>query len=176
MVFQGRSIQAKVELDLAPLELSIIKANEMLQGLGGAFKFDTTSLSQLEHYMGAVRDIFKMVSDEALKINEAFSNIQGIKTLIENLEIVKSKMEYLRNDVDKINQAILKTGQSVTTIAQSEERLNGIMKSGLASAKSFNSQLATAQKSSQGLLTVHKGVTEYLVNEEQITRASLILL
>ena len=173
MVFQGRSIQAKVELDLAPLELSITKANEMLQGLGGAFKFDTSNIESLAIYMGKVRDIFKMVSDEALKINQAFSNIQGIKSLVENLEIVKAKMESIHNDVDKINQAILKTGQSVTTIAQSEERLNGIMKSGLASAKSFNSQLITAQKSSQGLLSVHKGVTEYLVNEEQITRASL---
>ena len=39
MVFQGRSIQASVELDLKPLELSITKANEMLGKLGGAFEF-----------------------------------------------------------------------------------------------------------------------------------------
>lgn len=173
MAFQGRSIQASVELDLAPLELSITKANEMLQGLGGAFEFKREPLVQLEQYMGKVRDIFKMVSDEALKINEAFNNIQGLRTFIENLEILKAKMETIANDVDRINQAIIKSDQSVTKVASSEERLDGIMKDGLATAKNFNSQLRISQKASQGLLSVHKGVTEYLMNEEQITRMNL---
>lgn len=173
MAFQGRSIQASVELDLEPLELSITKANEMLGKLGGAFKFDTNSIEKLEEYMGQVRDIFKMVSDEALKINEAFNNIQGLKTFIENIEILKAKMETIANDVDKINQAILKSDQSVTKVASSEERLDGIMKDGLATAKSFNSQLRISQKASQGLLSVHKGVTDYLMNEAEITRMSL---
>ena len=127
MAFQGRSIKASVELDLKPLELSITKANEMLGKLGGAFKFDTTSIEKLEEYMGQVRDIFKMVSDEALKINEAFNNIQGLKTFIENLEILKAKMETIANDVDKINQAILRENKSATQFAETEQRINGIM-------------------------------------------------
>jgi len=131
MAFQGRSIQASVELDLAPLELSITKANEMLQGLGGAFEFKREPLVQLEQYMGKVRDIFKMVSDEALKINEAFNNIQGLKTFIENLEILKVKMETIANDVDKINQAILKESESATKVGEAEQRINTIMQSGL---------------------------------------------
>ena len=180
MVFQGRSIQASVELDLEPLELSISKANEMLGKLGGAFKFDTTSIERLEEYMSQVRDIFKMVSDEALKINEAFNNIQGLKTFIENLEIIKAKMETIANDVDKINQAILKSDQSATKLAQTEQRIDSLMKNGLNSAQSFNTQLKSmnaqlrrAEKDSQGLLTVHKGVTEYFAQENQLMSTSL---
>ena len=138
MAFQGRSIQASVELDLAPLELSITKANEMLGKLGGAFEFKKEPLVQLEQYMGKVRDIFKMVSDEALKINEAFNNIQGLKTFIENLEILKTKMETIANDVDKINQAILKENKSATQFAETEQRINGIMDKGLASLQKEN--------------------------------------
>ena len=180
MAFQGRSIQASVELDLAPLELSITKANEMLQGLGGAFEFKREPLVQLETYMGKVRDIFKMVSDEALKINEAFNNIQGLKTFIENLEILKAKMETIANDVDKINQAILKSDQSATKLAQTEQRIDTLMKNGVNSAQSFNTQIKSmnaqlrrAEKDSQGLLTVHKGVTEYFAQENELMSTSL---
>ena len=180
MAFQGRSIQASVELDLEPLELSISKANEMLGKLGGAFKFDTTSIEKLEEYMGQVRDIFKMVSDEALKINEAFNNIQGLKTFIENLETLKAKMETIANDVDKINQAILKSDQSATKLAQTEQRIDTLMKNGVNSAQSFNTQIKSmnaqlrrAEKDSQGLLTVHKGVTEYFAQENELMSTSL---
>ena len=180
MVFQGRSIQAKVELDLAPLELSISKANEMLQGLGGAFKFDTSNIESLAIYMGKVRDIFKMVSDEALKINQAFSNIQGIKSLVQNLEIVKAKMESIHNDVDRINQSILKMNSSASKVAQTEQKIDGLMKNGLSTIqgfntqlKSFNAQIVRAEKESQGLLSVHKGVTSYLSQESEIMASSL---
>lgn len=176
MVFQGRSIQASVELDLEPLQLSITKANEMLGKLGGAFEFKKEPLMQLQEYMGKVRDIFKMVSDEALKINEAFNNIQGLKTFIENIEILKSKMETIANDVDKINQRILKADQSVTKTASSEERLDALAKNLTASTRNFANQLTKAQKESQGLLSVHKGVTEYLINEENITRMGLRII
>lgn len=180
MVFQGRSIQASVELDLEPLELSITKANEMLGKLGGAFEFKKEPLVQLEQYMSKVRDIFKMVSDEALKINEAFNNIQGLKTFIENLETLKAKMETIANDVDKINQAILKSDQSATKLAQTEQRIDTLMKNGVNSAQSFNTQIKSmnaqlrrAEKDSQGLLTVHKGVTEYFAQENQLMATNL---
>jgi len=180
MVFQGRSIQAKVELDLEPLALSITEANKMLQGLGGAFEFDTTHIKQLETYMGKVRDIFKMVSDEALKINEAFANIQGIRTLIENLEIVKAKMETIHNDVDKINQSILKMDKEASKLAQTEERIDGLMKNGLSTVQGFNTQMRSfnaemrrAEKEAQGLLSVHKGVTSYLTQESELMASSL---
>lgn len=162
MAFQGRSIQASVELDLAPLELSISKANEMLGKLGGAFKFDTTSIEKLEEYMGKVRDIFKMVSDEALKINEAFNNIQGLKTFIENLETLKAKMETIANDVDKINQAILKENESATQFAETEQRINGIMDNGLASLQKENQLINNSLK--------------YLAEQEQLERQRVALL
>ena len=180
MAFQGRSIQASVELDLEPLELSITKANEMLGKLGGAFKFDTTSLGELEEYMGQVRDIFKMVSDEALKINEAFNNIQGLKTFIENLEILKAKMETIANDVDKINQSILKMDKEASKLAQTEEKIDGLMKNGLSTVQGFNTQMRSfnaemrrAEKEAQGLLSVHKGVTSYLTQESELMASSL---
>lgn len=162
MVFQGRSIQASVELDLEPLELSISKANEMLGKLGGAFKFDTTSIEKLEEYMGKVRDIFKMVSDEALKINEAFNNIQGLKTFIENLEILKAKMETIANDVDKINQAILRENKSATQFAETEQRINGIMDNGLASLQKENQLINNSLR--------------YLAEQEQLERQRVALL
>lgn len=162
MAFQGRSIQASVELDLAPLELSITKANEMLQGLGGAFEFKKEPLVQLEQYMGKVRDIFKMVSDEALKINEAFNNIQGLKTFIENLEILKTKMETIANDVDKINQAILRENKSATQFAETEQRINGIMDKGLASIQKENKLINNSLR--------------YLAEQEQLERQRVALL
>lgn len=162
MAFQGRSIQASVELDLAPLELSITKANEMLQGLGGAFEFKREPLVQLETYMGKVRDIFKMVSDEALKINEAFNNIQGLKTFIENLEILKAKMETIANDVDKINQAILRENRSATQFAETEQRINGIMDKGLASLQKENQLINNSLR--------------YLAEQEQLERQRVALL
>lgn len=162
MAFQGRSIQASVELDLAPLELSITKANEMLGKLGGAFEFKKEPLMQLQEYMGKVRDIFKMVSDEALKINEAFNNIQGLKTFIENLEILKTKMETIANDVDKINQAILKENKSATQFAETEQRINGIMDKGLASIQKENQLINNSLK--------------YLAEQEQLERQRVALL
>lgn len=162
MAFQGRSIQASVELDLEPLELSITKANEMLGKLGGAFKFDTNSIEKLEEYMGQVRDIFKMVSDEALKINEAFNNIQGLKTFIENLEILKTKMETIANDVDKINQAILRENKSATQFAETEQRINGIMDKGLASLQKENQLINNSLR--------------YLAEQEQLERQRVALL
>ena len=162
MAFQGRSIQASVELDLAPLELSITKANEMLGKLGGAFEFKKEPLVQLEQYMGKVRDIFKMVSDEALKINEAFNNIQGLKTFIENLETLKAKMETIANDVDKINQAILKENESATQFAETEQRINGIMDNGLASLQKENQLINNSLK--------------YLAEQEQLERQRVALL
>ena len=162
MAFQGRSIQASVELDLKPLELSITKANEMLQGLGGAFEFKREPLVQLEQYMGKVRDIFKMVSDEALKINEAFNNIQGLKTFIENLEILKTKMETIANDVDKINQAILRENKSATQFAETEQRINGIMDNGLASLQKENQLINNSLR--------------YLAEQEQLERQRVALL
>lgn len=162
MAFQGRSIQASVELDLEPLELSITKANEMLGKLGGAFKFDTSSIEKLEEYMGKVRDIFKMVSDEALKINEAFNNIQGLKTFIENLEILKTKMETIANDVDKINQAILRENKSATQFAETEQRINEIMDKGLASIQKENQLINNSLR--------------YLAEQEQLERQRVALL
>lgn len=162
MVFQGRSIQASVELDLKPLEMSINTANEMLQKLGKSFTFDTKSIKDLEWYMGDVRDIFKMVSDEALKINQAFNNIQGIKSLIENLEIVKAKMETIANDVDRINQAILRENKSATQLAETEQRINGIMDNGLASLQKENQLLNNSLR--------------YLAEQEELERQRVALL
>ena len=183
MVFQGRSIQASVELDLKPLELSITKANEMLGKLGGAFEFKKEPLVQLEQYMSKVRDIFKLVSDEALKINQAFNNIQGIKSLIENLEIVKSKMEYIANDVDKINKSILSMGQKTQPVASGMEKVSVFSKEIGTYFANENKLLQTSlsllrrkEKEMQGLLTVHKGVTEYFAHENELMTTSLNLV
>lgn len=172
MVFQGRSIQAKVDLDLKPFTSKLNMLRENLNELSNGINVDFGA-SKLATQFDDLKILMRSVSEEAEKITTAFNKIEGIANLIENLGIVKAKLETIQNDVDKINRSILKSNQSVTNVAKTEERLNGIMNNGLASAKSFNSQLAYAQKTSQGLLSVHEGVTKYLVNEEEITRMSL---
>ena len=172
MPLQGRSIKAQVDLDLEPFASKLSDMKLLLNELAEGVNIDFGS-SKLATQMDDLKVLMRGVSEEAEKITTAFNKIEGLSSFIENLGVVKAKLETIQNDVDKINQSILKSNQSVTNVAQTEERLNGIMESGLSSAKSFNSQLVTAQKTSQGLLSVHEGVTKYLVNEEQITRMSL---
>ena len=175
MVFQGRSIQAKVDLDLQPFTSKLNMLRENLNELSNGINVDFGA-SKLVTQFDDLKVLMKGVSEEAEKITTAFNKIEGIANLIENLGIVKAKLETIQNDVNKINQSILKSNQSVTNISETESRLNGIMDKGLATAKSFNSQLNIAKKEAEGLLSVHEGVTKYLVNEEEITRMSLRII
>ena len=172
MVFQGRSIQAKVDLDLEPFTSKLNMLRENLNELSNGINVDFGA-SKLATQFEELEGLMKGVGKEAEKITTAFNKIEGISALIENLGIVKAKLETIQGEVDKINKSIIQSNESATNVAQTEERLNGIMEKGLTSAKEFNTQINRAVKESQGLLSVHQGVTDYLVNEEQITRMQL---
>ena len=179
MASQGRSIEAVVTLDLKPFRTKIGEINTLLKELGNGINIDFGA-SKLAHQMDDLKRILRGVGEEAEKITTAFNKIEGMSKLLDSLTQVKSKLEYIQADIDKINQSIIKSNQSINTLAQTEQRVNNIMQTGVNSARSFNTQIKSmnmqlrrAEKDSQGLLTVHKGVTQYLTNENELMASSL---
>ena len=179
MASQGRSIESVVTLDLKPFRTKIGEINTLLKELGNGINIDFGA-SKLAHQMDDLKRILRGVGEEAEKITTAFNKIEGMSKLLDSLTQVKSKLEYIQADIDKINQSIIKSNQSINTLAQTEQRVNNIMQTGVNSARSFNTQIKSmnmqlrrAEKDSQGLLTVHKGVTQYLTNENELMASSL---
>ena len=179
MASQGRSIEAVVTLDLKPFQTKISEINTLLKELGNGINIDFGA-SKLAHQMDDLKRILHSVGEEAEKITTAFNKIEGMDKLLDSLTQVKSRLEYIQADIDKINQSIIKSNQSINTLAQTEQRVNNIMQTGVNSARSFNTQIKSmnmqlrrAEKDSQGLLTVHKGVTQYLTNENELMASSL---
>lgn len=125
MVFQGRSIQAKVDLDLEPFATKLSEMGTMLNELTKGVNVDFGG-SKLATQMDDLKVILRGVSEEAQKITTAFNNIQGLSNFLDNLQAIKTKLETIQGDVDKINKGILKEAESVTKVASSEQKLNDI--------------------------------------------------
>jgi len=172
MASQGRSIEAVVSLDLKPFQSKISEVKTLLNELSNGINIDFGA-SKLAHQMDDLKKILRGVGEEAEKITTAFNKIEGMSRLLESLSQVKSKLEYIQNDIDKINASVIKVDESTNKISATENKLNNIMNNGLKTVQNTNAQLRRTSKEVQGLLTVHKGVTDYLLNEDKITRMSL---
>ena len=161
MVFQGRSIQAKVDLDLQPFASKLSEMRTLLNDLTKGVNVDFGT-SKLATQMEDLKVLMRGVSEEAEKITTAFNKIEGISALIENLGVVKAKLETIQNDVDKINQAILRENQSTTQLAETEQRINSIMDKGLASLQKENQLINNSLR--------------YLAEQEELERQRVALL
>lgn len=175
MALQGKSIQAKVDLDLEPFATKLSDMRIMLNQLSQGVNIDFGT-SKLATQMEDLQVILQGVGTEAEKITTAFNKIEGLSALIENLGMVKSKLEYIQKDIDKINRTILKENESVVKVSESEQRINEIMTQGLSTLQRTNGEIAKTSKQWNGLLSVHRNVTEYLTNENQIMQRSLQFL
>lgn len=123
MAFQGRSIQAKVDLDLEPFQSKLESMANMMSELASGLNFNFND-SKFITQMDDLKVILRGVGTEAEKITTAFNNIQGLSTFLDNLQAVKTKLETIQGDVDKINSKILKESESVTKVASEEQKLN----------------------------------------------------
>ena len=123
MVFQGRSIQAKVDLDLQPFHNKLVDLEASLQKLSQGVNIDFGG-SKLAHQFEDLKVIMRGVGEEAEKITNAFNKIEGLNTLLDNLSIVKTKLETIQGDVDKINQKVMQSAeveQEIITLKQQEQ-------------------------------------------------------
>jgi len=84
------TINGEVTLDITPFTSQLTKLNGELNKLSKGFKFDRNAIGSMESDFKYLEMMMKEVATQASQINKAFSNIEGIRVLIENLNEVKA--------------------------------------------------------------------------------------
>ena len=84
------TINGEVTLDIKPFTSQLTKLNGELNKLSQGFKFDRDAIGSMESDFKYLEMMMKEVATQASQINKAFSNIEGIKVLIENLNEVRA--------------------------------------------------------------------------------------
>ena len=107
------SINGEVTLDITPFTSEISKMQGELKKLSEGLKFDKSSLESAREGFQVLADIMHEVTLKASEINKAFANIEGIKTLIENLNQVQQFLKEIGYEVKAIDGNLKK--QAMTT-------------------------------------------------------------
>ena len=151
------TIEGDIKLNTSKFQTSITTVTSKLESLAKGIQIDNNSLINARIKMLELRDVIKLVSDEARAITEAFNQIRGLKSLIEDLSVVKGKVESLRNDVDRINQSILRENESLNQVNGTKQRSTQISKDILQMAQR---ELYYAQQQSKAELKIYEDIVK----------------
>lgn len=110
------TINGEVTLDIKPFTSQLSKMQTELNKLNQGFKFDKGTIGHMESGFKALEMMMKEVTLQAKEINKAFSNIEGIKVLINNLNEIKAFLREMgyeignnKTKVSSVNNELKKT-------------------------------------------------------------------
>ena len=142
------TINGEVTLDIKPFTSQLSKMQTELNKLNQGFKFDKGTIGHMESGFKALEMMMKEVTLQAKEINKAFSNIEGIKVLINNLNEVKAFLREMgyeignnKTKVSSVNNELKKTvgfSKEVGTYFANEDK---ILRMSLRTLKEQDNQL-----------------------------------
>ncbi|MBQ4032983.1 MAG: hypothetical protein II620_03375, partial [Paludibacteraceae bacterium] len=126
------TINGEVTLDIKPFTSQLTKLNGELNKLSQGFRFDNATIGHMESGFKALELMMKEVATQASQINKAFSNIEGIRVLIENLNEVRAFLREMGYEI----------GNNKTKVAS----VNNELKKSVAFSKEVGTYFANEDK------------------------------
>lgn len=191
------TINGEVTLDITPFKTAISEVTTELNKLGKGLEIDKQTLRGAEQTFGALKDIIHQVSLEAKEINQAFSNIKGIKSLLENLQLVQEYLVKIKGEsinisnieskratlLGQVGKEIIRQGNEIKKNLTYEEEMiatENLFKNGLAEEMSLYAEKVQLQEQIRAInesdMAIRNGIATNVKDILAMTDEELMLL